>query len=86
MANSEPVFATKKVSISSLRVIGKEGNHLRLVLKNDENSFEAIAFGMGELGTKVKPGDMIDVAYVLDENTWNGETKLQLKLKDIINK
>ena len=84
MANPEPVFATTQVSVVSLRVIGKEGNHLRLILKNDEKTFEAIAFGMGELGATIKPGDMIDLAYVLDENTWNGETKLQLKVKDIL--
>lgn len=84
MANPEPVFATTQVAVVSLRVIGKEGNHLRLVLKNDDKTFEAIAFGMGELGATIKPGDMIDLAYILDENTWNGETKLQLKVKDLL--
>jgi single-stranded-DNA-specific exonuclease len=84
MANPEPIFATKNVTVESLKVIGKEGNHLRLVLRNDEKTFESIAFGMGELGTSLKPDDKVDVAYILDENTWNGETKLQLKIKDII--
>ncbi len=83
MANPEPVFVTREVTVESFRVLGKEGNHLKLVLKQESNTFEAIAFGMGELGTKIKPGDKLDVAYVLDENTWNGETKLQLKVKDI---
>jgi hypothetical protein len=35
------------------------------------------------LANSLKIGDKIDVAYVLDENTWNGETKLQLKVRDI---
>jgi single-stranded-DNA-specific exonuclease len=84
MANPEPVFATHGVTVENFRLIGKERNHLRLVLRHDEKSFEAIAFGMGELvGAQLKTGDKIDVAYVLDENTWNGETKLQLKVKDI---
>jgi single-stranded-DNA-specific exonuclease len=83
MGNPEPIFATKNATVESLRVIGKEGNHLRLVLRNDEKTFETIAFGMGELGNQLKPGDVIGVAYVLDENTWNGDTKLQLKIKDI---
>jgi len=85
MANPEPVFATHDVTIESMRVIGKERNHLRLGLRHDAKTFEAIAFGMGELATRLKTGDKIDVAYVLDENTWNGETKLQLKVKDIKN-
>jgi len=111
MANPEPVFVSRNVIVESLRVIGKDRNHLKLVLsqshsgeeKSDDSrivdrndsgraslarmtkeNFDAIAFGMGELGTKLTTGDKIDVAYVLDENTWNGNTKLQLKIKDII--
>ena len=91
MANPEPVFATREVTVASFRVLGKEKNHLKLVLKQGSGnrdqgvkSFEAIAFGMGELGTQIKAGDKLDIAYALDENTWNGETKLQLKVKDVI--
>jgi single-stranded-DNA-specific exonuclease len=84
MNNPEPVFATKNVTLTNFRVLGKEGNHLKLVLKQETgDTFDAIAFGMGELGTKLSVGDKIDLAYSLDENTWNGETKLQLKVKDI---
>ena len=90
MANPEPVFSSEKITIESFRVIGKDGNHLKLVLKQGSGigdqggkTFEAIAFGMGELATRLKIGSKIDVAYSLDENTWNGETKLQLKVKDI---
>jgi len=110
MANPEPVFATREVTIESFRVLGKEKNHLKLTLsqrhsgeeQSDDSrigekdsghaslarmtktTFEAIAFGMGELGTTLKSGGKIDIAYALDENTWNGETKLQLKIRDII--
>ncbi len=84
MGNFEPVFATKGATIIGMRILGKDSKHLKLVLKQDSKNFEAIAFGMGELASTIKIGDTIDVAYVLDENTWNGETKLQLKVKDII--
>ncbi len=83
MSNPEPIFAARAVTVESFRILGKDGTHLKLVLKQDNSTFEAIAFGMGELGDKIKPGDKIDLAYTLDENTWNGETKLQLKVKDI---
>jgi single-stranded-DNA-specific exonuclease len=83
MANPEPVFATRDVTVDGFRVIGKEGNHLKLVLRQKEKAFDAIAFGMGELGMSLTISDKIDVAYCLDENTWNGETKLQLKVRDI---
>ncbi len=83
MGNPEPVFATRGVKIENIRVLGKEANHLKLMVSQDGKSFEAIAFGMGALSSEVKVGDKVDIAYVLDENTWNGNTKLQLKVKDI---
>ncbi|HSW88598.1 MAG TPA: hypothetical protein VLG12_05555, partial [Candidatus Saccharimonadales bacterium] len=45
--------------------------------------FDAIAFNMGELIENINIGDKIDVAYVIDENEWNGRKNLQLKVKDI---
>lgn len=84
MANPEPVFMSKQVKVENLRVMGKEGAHLRLFLSQDDSAmYEAVAFGMGALAKELKIGDKIDVAYVVDENTWNGQTKLQLKVKDI---
>ena len=85
MANAEPVFASRNVIIHSLRTIGQEGKHLKLELgiKNSQLRINAIGFGFGEYREKIKPGDTIDIAYVIDENEWNGKKSLQLKIKDI---
>ena len=84
MANPEPTFVTKGLKVEGLKVIGKDGKHLKLNLKPNDSSFwiDAIAFGMGELN-QIKIGDEIKVAYTLDLNEWNGNKKLQLKIKDI---
>ncbi len=85
MGNPEPVFSSRGVTIESIRVMGKEAQHLRLMLSQKEaKTFEAVAFGMGAQAAEIKVGDKIDVAYILDENTWNGNTKLQLKVRDIV--
>lgn len=84
MANPQPVFATRDVVIDDLRVLGREGNHLKLrVSSPNSEPLDAIAFNMGELAGDIKTGDTIGLAYTIDENTWNGNTKLQLKVKDI---
>ena len=85
MANPEPVFATRDVMIEDIRVMGKDGSHLRLQLRQDKKLFEAVGFGMGKLAAEIHKGDKVDVAYSLDENVWNGNIKLQLKLKDLQN-
>ena len=45
--------------------------------------FDAIAFNFANLIGKVKLGDKIQIAYMLDRNDWNGNTTLQLKIRDI---
>ena len=47
------------------------------------SSFDAIAFGMGDIYFRLKKGILIDIAYTIDMNIWNGNKKLQLKIKDI---
>lgn len=84
MGNPEPVFASNQVTIDNLRVLGKESAHLKLWLQADGKTFEAIAFNMGALANDLQIGDKVNVAFTLDENTWNGNTKLQLKIKDIM--
>lgn len=75
----EPVFATRGVRVEEARLVGADGKHLKLRV----SSFDAIAFGMGDMHAKLKNGTVIDIAYTVDMNVWNGNKKLQLKIKDI---
>lgn len=83
MGNPEPTFLTKNFEILDFKACGKERNHLSLKLRSDMNFFSAIAFGFGELADKLSIGDEIDVVYTIAEDTWNGNKKLQLKVKDL---
>lgn len=89
VGNPEPVFYSEVV-IKEVRLIGREGKHLKLKLSstNDQglktnDYLEAVGFGMGERLGELQIGQAIDVAYTLDKNEWNGRVSLQLKLKDI---
>ncbi len=90
MENPEPVFVSREVMIESIRLVGRDGRHLKLnikyqksKIKNDEFKFDAIAFGMGERFSEFQIGDKVDIVYTIDEDTWNGNKKLQLKVNDI---
>ncbi len=78
MDNRKPIFATKNMTISDMRTVGN-GKHLKF--KADD--VDAIAFGMGEQVSQLKSGQIIDLAYNLELDTYNGNNKLQLKVKDI---
>jgi len=85
MGNPSPVFVSRSLEVDGVKALGRERKHLRLILSTPlaEVRFEAIGFGMGEMADEISVGDRIDVAYTIDVNTWNGNSKLQLKLRDI---
>lgn len=77
--NPEPVFATKHVTVREARLVGAEGKHLKVKI----DGLEAIAFNFGKLYGKLQPDASIDIAYTIALDTWNGNKRLQLKIKDI---
>lgn len=82
-ANKMPIFAFKNLRIESIRALS-EGKHLKLTLKEDNRIINAIGFNMGELAEEYRIGDKIDVAGVLEINTFNGVDNLQINIKDVM--
>lgn len=83
MKNPAPVFAAYDVGIvGSPRVVGD--GHLKVVLGQRRARLDAIGFRMAdrveELGL---PQNNVDVAFQIQENTWNGRTELQARIVDI---
>ena len=69
-ANKMPIFAFKGLKIDSIRSLS-EGKHLKLTLKDENKIINAIGFNIGDLVEEYKIGDKIDVAGVLEINTFN---------------
>ena len=83
--NKLPVFLSEEVEIVSVRSIGKNGQHLKLQLKTQidgkEKIFEGLIWNF-EGDIEFKPKDKLKIAYVPKINTYNGETFIQLEIKD----
>ncbi|OGD85769.1 single-stranded-DNA-specific exonuclease RecJ [Candidatus Curtissbacteria bacterium RBG_16_39_7] len=83
MGNPEPVFLTRNFLVENLRTVGSLNNHLKLQVRSDSKSFETIGFGLGEEAHFLRPGMEVDLVYTLSQDSWNGNTKLVLKVKDL---
>lgn len=84
MGNPEPTFVSSSIEVVNAFLVGKDKKHLKMYLKQGNGGvFEAIGFGMGEMCDQLSPNAPIDIVYTINENTWNGRSSLQLKLKDI---
>lgn len=84
--NMKPVFSTSKVmDYGSSRLVGKEQEHLKMELvdSSSENVMNGIAFGMYEYNDHLKSLHPLDICYTLEENTFNGNTNIQLMIRDI---
>jgi single-stranded-DNA-specific exonuclease len=82
--NAEAVFVTREVQVMSARTVGKEANHLKLVVKEGQLTFDCIGFRLGHLaGGGLKPGSKVDLMYTFETNEFRGQTTLQLRLKDV---
>ncbi|MCA6449387.1 MAG: single-stranded-DNA-specific exonuclease RecJ [Chitinophagaceae bacterium] len=80
--NMRPVFIARKVTDTGFSKIVKE-QHIRFVLKQNNISFTGIGFNMADKFPLLQQQQPIDIVFTIDENVWNGETSLQLKMIDL---
>jgi single-stranded-DNA-specific exonuclease len=93
-ANAKPVFHAKDLAVAgSPRTVGGDGSHLKFEVRPRDSehdrppTFDVIGFGMGEklsvLKESQETGTPFELLFSLEENTWNGETNLQFKARDL---
>lgn len=85
-ANMSPVFMTENVFDTGYgRCVGSDGSHLRVTLsqKGTNKQLVGIGFGLGDKLNIISNKKPFKVVYTIDENTWQGQTSLQLKIRDI---
>lgn len=83
--NMRPIFVSKDVCIEGVPTIVGNG-HLKMKVRQDNSPvFDCIGFNMHAFEPKLRNCDQgkIDIAYVLEENRWNGRRTIQMRLKDI---
>ena len=83
--NMTPVFMTEDMQdIGYGKQVGEDKSHLRFTAsQNGKGKIVGIGFGMGDQIELIKNKKPFKAAYTIDENEWNGNKTLQLKLKDL---
>jgi single-stranded-DNA-specific exonuclease len=74
MGNPEPVLLSRGVTVADYRVVGADGKHLRLTLKDGYAAWPAIAFGLGEV--RVSVGQRVDAVFSLSSDRRDGSPQL----------
>ncbi|MBQ9280393.1 MAG: single-stranded-DNA-specific exonuclease RecJ [Clostridia bacterium] len=81
-ANPAPVFVYKNLKVDGVRLLSND-KHLKLVVKDGIQLFDAIAFNMGDKKYSIKIGDKVDILHSLEINNFNNIERVQFNVKDI---
>jgi single-stranded-DNA-specific exonuclease len=79
--NLRPTFLAKRVFDTGWSKIVKEA-HIRFVLHQNGVRINGIGFNMADKMPLLDKNQPIDIVFKIDENEWNGEKSLQLKVID----
>ncbi|WP_276368116.1 single-stranded-DNA-specific exonuclease RecJ [Chryseolinea sp. H1M3-3] len=82
--NPRPLFEASNVYVFNSLSSFKD-KHVRFLAKqsNNENVFQVVGFDMAEHYDSLARGDDFKMAFTIEENTFNGSTSVQLRIKDI---
>ncbi len=80
--NMRPIFVARNLKISGIpRIVGE--NHLKFKACQDRIVISAIGWKLSELYEMLISNRPLDMAFVIEENEWNGLKEIQLNIKDI---
>lgn len=81
--NMRPVFVATQVSDTGFSKIVKD-LHIRFVVRQHNITFSGIGFNLAEKFPILQSGKPFDIVFTIDENEWQGQKSLQLKVIDLM--
>ncbi|MEE9199340.1 MAG: single-stranded-DNA-specific exonuclease RecJ, partial [Dehalococcoidia bacterium] len=79
--NPPPTFLSRGIRVVNARVLGDEGKHLRLKLRDGPVVWDAIGFDLGDQADHL--AQALDIVYRIKVDHWGGRNALQLELLDL---
>ena len=81
--NNKPIIACSKVNVVEKRKVGAEGNHLKLLVSQENHPLDIISFQNGKVSNLLYEQQEISVAGYVEVNEWNGFSKPQMQMLDL---
>ena len=79
--NPKPSFILRDIYVKVDRKIGKNQNHLKLILEGGNNTLESVFFNYDK---EVRRGDKINILFTVSKNDYRGLVTPQLLIREII--
>ena len=82
IGNEKPRFLVRDIPVTAIKKMGKEGQHLRCIIRGSE--VDMVAFGFGDLYGTLTAMPTLSCIGELREETWQGRTKVVLHVCDFV--
>ncbi len=79
--NPEALFVSRDLTVTQMKPVGAEKQHLRLSVTDGRITYDGIAFRMGHWYGQMPK--RVDLMYVYERNEFNGRVTLQLNIRDL---
>ena len=78
--NSRPKFISYGLDVSHIDKMGKNREHLKMILNQGKTYLSAIKFRYED---EIRVGDKVDIIFTINENHFRGETTIQLLIEKV---
>jgi len=82
--NPRPVLFCPDVEITAPpRRVGRNGEHVQVLIRQDETRMKCVAFSQSDLAGELRPGMRVDLAAEPIINDFNGSVSVELEIRDV---
>jgi len=83
-ANPAPLLCLRDAVLDQQATrVGREGMHLRMLLRQGDQVVQTIGFGLGDLAPKLPHGARVDVVFEPKLGSWQGRVRMEMFVKDV---
>lgn len=79
--NPRPIFRIDGAIVKNEKLIGRDQNHLKLILQKDDKTLEALFFNFTR---HVKVGESISIIFSISKNSFRGLVTPQLLIREVL--
>lgn len=83
LSNPKPQFVIEDLSVDKVMMIGKEKNHLKMIVHDENRVFDSLCFGCEDKYAFIGHRDKIHMVAGLERNSFRGVETIQLMIRDL---
>lgn len=83
VGNPKPCIRIEEAAIESIRQIGSDGSHIKLLLRDGDTKLDCVGFGFGHVAEEISPMSRVSVVGEVSINEWNHFRKPQIMISDL---